>query len=75
MFCPTRSRYRPSGYLKYMLLIYFDQAWDKLSVIEWQQIYRGQMQLAEQVGNISAATPFTRRHRRRASGCATASGS
>ena len=35
--------------MKYMLLIYFDQAWDKLSLTERQQIYRGQMQLAEQL--------------------------
>ena len=35
--------------MKYMLLIYFDQAWDKLSLTERQQIYWGQMQLAEQL--------------------------
>ena len=35
--------------MKYMLLIYFDQAWDQLSLTERQQIYRGQTELAEQL--------------------------
>ncbi len=35
--------------MKYMLLIYFDQAWDKLSLTERQQIYWGQMQLAQEL--------------------------
>jgi hypothetical protein len=32
-----------------MLLIYFDEAWEKLSPAERQQIYWGQMQLAEEL--------------------------
>lgn len=35
--------------MKYMLLIYFDETWGELSVAERQEIYRGQMQLAEQL--------------------------
>ena len=35
--------------MKYMLLIYFDQAWDKLSLTERQQIFSGQTQLSEQL--------------------------
>ena len=35
--------------MKYMLLIYLGESWDKLSLTERQQIYSGQMQLAEQL--------------------------
>jgi hypothetical protein len=35
--------------VKYLLLIYLDEAWDKLSLPARQQIYREQLQLAEQL--------------------------
>jgi hypothetical protein len=35
--------------VKYMLLIYFDEAWSKLSLTERQQIYGEQLQLAAQL--------------------------
>ncbi len=35
--------------MKYMVLIYFDEAWNQLSLAERQEIYRGQVQLAEQL--------------------------
>ena len=35
--------------MKYLLLIYFDEAWDKLSLSERQQIFSGQTQLSEQL--------------------------
>jgi hypothetical protein len=35
--------------VKYLLLIYFDEAWDKLSLPERQQIYLGQTEVAEQL--------------------------
>jgi hypothetical protein len=35
--------------VKYMLLIYFDQAWEEMSLGERQQIYSEQMQVAEQL--------------------------
>lgn len=35
--------------MKYLLLIYFDEAWEKLSPAERQQIYWGQRQLADQL--------------------------
>ncbi len=35
--------------MKYMLLIYLDEAWGKLSLTERQQIYEEQLQLAEQL--------------------------
>jgi hypothetical protein len=35
--------------VKYMLLIYFDESWGQLSLAERQQIYWGQMQLADQL--------------------------
>lgn len=35
--------------MKYMLLTYFDEAWQKLAPAERQEIYRGQMRLAEQL--------------------------
>jgi len=47
--------------VKYMLLIYFDEAWDKLSATERQQIYWEQTQLAEQLranGQYLAGAPL-----------------
>lgn len=35
--------------MKYLLLIYFDEAWGKLSAAERQEIYWGQMRLSEQL--------------------------
>lgn len=35
--------------MKYMLLIYFDEAWGKLSLTARQQIYGEQLQLSEQL--------------------------
>ena len=35
--------------MKYLLLIYFDDAWDKLPLTERQEIYRGQTQVADQL--------------------------
>jgi hypothetical protein len=35
--------------VKYMLLIYFDEAWDALSLAERQDIYRGQMRLSDEL--------------------------
>jgi hypothetical protein len=35
--------------MKYLLLIYFDEAWDKLPLTERQEIYRGQTQVADQL--------------------------
>jgi hypothetical protein len=36
--------------MKYMLLIYFDEAWDRLSLAERQEIYLGQRRLSEELG-------------------------
>jgi hypothetical protein len=47
--------------VKYMLLIYFDEAWGKLSLTERQQIYEEQLQLAEQLtanGQYLAGAPL-----------------
>jgi hypothetical protein len=35
--------------VKYMLLIYLDQAWDSRSLAERQEVYGGQMRLAEEL--------------------------
>lgn len=35
--------------MKYMLLIYLDESWDKRSLAERQRVYREQMQLAEEL--------------------------
>ena len=35
--------------MKYLLLIYLDPAWDKRPVAERQQVYGGQMKLAEEL--------------------------
>ena len=35
--------------MKYMLLIYLDQTWDSRSLAERQEIYSGQMRLAEEL--------------------------
>ena len=35
--------------MKYLLLIYFDDAWDKLPLTERQEIYRGQTQVADEL--------------------------
>jgi hypothetical protein len=37
------------AHLKYILLIYFDEAWEKLSQAERQEIYWGQKRLADQL--------------------------
>jgi hypothetical protein len=47
--------------VKYMLLIYFDEAWDKLSLTARQQIYEEQLQLSEQLtstGQYLAGAPL-----------------
>ena len=47
--------------MKYMLLIYFDEAWDTLSLTARQQIYREQLQLSEQLtssGQYLAGAPL-----------------
>ena len=44
-----------------MLLIYFDEAWDKLSLTARQQIYQEQLELAEQLtsnGQYLAGSPL-----------------
>ena len=49
--------------MKYMLLIYFDEAWDKLSLTARQQIYGEQLQLSEQLtssGQYLAGAPLQR---------------
>jgi hypothetical protein len=35
--------------MKYMVLIYFDEAWGRLPLAERQEIYRGQRQLSEEL--------------------------
>ena len=35
--------------MKYMLLVYLDEGWDKMSLAERQQIYWGQVQVAEEL--------------------------
>jgi hypothetical protein len=35
--------------VKYLLLIYFDETWDKLSLAERQDIYAGQVRLADEL--------------------------
>ena len=35
--------------MKYLLLIYFDESWGKLSLAERQQIYLGQSELAQEL--------------------------
>jgi len=47
--------------VKYMLLIYFDEAWEKLGLAERQEIYWGQMQLSDQLtssGQYLAGAPL-----------------
>lgn len=47
--------------MKYMLLIYFDEAWDKLTPAERQHIYREQKQLADDLtarGQALAGSPL-----------------
>ena len=47
--------------MKYMLLIYFDEAWGKLSLTARQEIYEEQLQLAEQLtsnGQYLAGAPL-----------------
>ena len=47
--------------MKYMLLIYFDEAWGKLSLTARQQIYGEQLQLSEQLtstGQYLAGAPL-----------------
>ena len=47
--------------MKYMLLIYFDEAWDQLSLTAQQQIYEEQLQLAHQLtasGQYLAGAPL-----------------
>ena len=40
--------------MKYLLLIYLDPAWDKRPVAERQQVYGGQMKLAEELTALRA---------------------
>jgi hypothetical protein len=47
--------------VKYLLLIYFDEAWDKLSLSARQQIYAEQLQLSQQLtatGQYLAGAPL-----------------
>ncbi|MGH7279687.1 MAG: YciI family protein [Candidatus Rokuibacteriota bacterium] len=47
--------------MKYMLLVYLDESYDKLSLTERQQVYGEQMQLAEQLtssGQYLAGAPL-----------------
>jgi hypothetical protein len=47
--------------VKYLLLIYFDEAWGKLSLAARQQIYEEQLQLSEQLassGQYLAGAPL-----------------
>jgi hypothetical protein len=47
--------------MKYMLLIYFDEVWDKLSLATRQQIYEEQLQLTQQLtasGQYVAGAPL-----------------
>jgi hypothetical protein len=47
--------------MQYMLLIYFDEAWNNLSLTARQQIYEEQMQLAQQLtanGQYVAGAPL-----------------
>jgi hypothetical protein len=37
------------AHVKYMLLIYFDESWTQLRLTQRQEIYEGQMQLAEEL--------------------------
>jgi hypothetical protein len=49
------------AHVKYMLLIYFDEAWGKLSLTARQQIYEEQLHLAEQLtsnGQYLAGAPL-----------------
>ncbi len=47
--------------MKYLLLIYFDEAWDKLSLSARQRIYAEQLQLSQQLtasGQYLAGAPL-----------------
>ena len=47
--------------MKYMLPIYLGEAWDKMSVAERQEIYRGQKQLSEELtanGKLLGGSPL-----------------
>jgi hypothetical protein len=47
--------------VKYLLLIYLDESWDKLSLATRQQIYQEQLQLAEELtasGQYLAGAPL-----------------
>jgi hypothetical protein len=49
------------AHMKYMLLIYLGQAWDKLSLAERQEIYGGQKQLSEELtasGKVLGGSPL-----------------
>src|SRR5262245_11372284 len=49
------------GFVKYMLLVYLDEAWNKLSPSERQQLYWEQMQLSEELrakGQYIAGNPL-----------------
>jgi hypothetical protein len=49
------------AHVKYMLLIYFDETWDTLSLAERQDIYEGQMRLSEELranGQYVAGNPL-----------------
>ena len=52
---PGRSTSLAEGRVKYMLLIYLDQTWDDRSLAERQEVYSGQMQLAEELRNEKEA--------------------
>jgi hypothetical protein len=49
------------AHVRYLLLIYFDESWARRSLTERQQVYREQMQLAEQLaasGQYLAGAPL-----------------
>jgi hypothetical protein len=49
------------GRVKYMLLIYFDESWGKLSLAERQRLYMEQMQLTQELtarGQYLAGSPL-----------------
>jgi hypothetical protein len=65
---PAGCQFRPppfdslkEAHVKYLLLIYFDETWDKLSLTARQQIYQEQLQLSEQLtasGQYLGGTPL-----------------
>jgi hypothetical protein len=46
---PPAVRLLEEEQVKYLLLIYFDEAWQRLSLAERQRIYQGQMDVASEL--------------------------